>query len=95
MFVVNFMCPSHAPGIPIVDISEYFETLVDKDIVHHKVCDAVGQNTKTQGPTIPKPGIIAQREQYHAHNSVKDEKGIIALEPGVMVLFVVIFVETP
>jgi hypothetical protein len=95
MFVVHFMGTAHTTGIPIVGISKEFKSLVDKNIVHQKIGDTVGQYAKSQWPSVPKPSVVAQEEQGHAHNGVEQEKGIVPFKPRVVVLFVMVFVERP
>ena len=95
MFVMHFMGLTDPTGVPIVDVAEYFESLVDKYIVNDKISNTIGQIPKADGPSIPKSGIIADDDAGHAHHCVENEEGIVTFEPRVMVLSMVISMQTP
>jgi hypothetical protein len=90
MFVMYFMGPAQPPCIPIVGFPEKLKTLVDKDIVYKEVSGSISHNTKTNGPTVPKPCSTAHYKKGHAYYGIKDKKGVISLKPGAMVLFMMI-----
>jgi hypothetical protein len=95
VFVVDFVRPPNAPGIPVVGISKYFEALMDKDIVHQEIRDSVRQDPQTDGPALPEIRICTGHDEGHADHRVENEKGIVALEPGIVVLPVVVLVKAP
>ncbi len=45
MFVVHFVCSSDGSQVPVVAVSEYFETLMDKNIVNQKVAKTINRNS--------------------------------------------------
>tara|TARA_R110001583_G_scaffold8329_11_gene40071 strand:- start:1804 stop:2061 length:258 start_codon:yes stop_codon:yes gene_type:complete len=61
----------------------------------HKISSAIGHYPKANRPTIPEIGIRPCVEKRHAHYGIENEKGIITFKPGIMVFFMVVFVETP
>ncbi|BDW91438.1 hypothetical protein MACH07_02700 [Flagellimonas marinaquae] len=60
MLVVNFVRSANTSRIPIIGVSKYFEALVYKNIVDHKISDAIGKYSKTQWPAVPERRIAAQ-----------------------------------
>jgi hypothetical protein len=95
VFVVDFVCPPDAPGIPVIGIPEHFKTLVDKDVMHQEIGNPVGKDSQADGPALPEIRVRPGHDKGHADHCVEDKKGIIALEPGIVVFPVVIFVEAP
>jgi hypothetical protein len=95
MFVVNFVGSSYASRIPVVRISEHFESLVNKYIMHHKVSYAIGKNTKSDGQSGPEAVVLPAYETYNAHGGIKDKEDIIPLPPTSMVLLMMVPVQAP
>jgi hypothetical protein len=94
MLVVDFVSPSDPPGIPVVGIPEDLKPLVDKNVMHQKVGDPIGQDPESYGVALPE-GSGPQIEKAHAHHRIKDEKCIVSLEPGIVVFPVMVPVQDP
>jgi hypothetical protein len=95
VLVMDFMGAPDAPGVPVVRISEELEPLVDKNIVNHKIGDPVGQDTEAYWVALPERGIGRHHDKGHAHHGIKNKKGVIPLEPGIVVFAMVVPVEGP
>jgi hypothetical protein len=95
VLVVDFMCPSDAPGVPVIGVPEDFKALVDKDVVHQEIGDPIRQDPQANGPTLPKIRIGGGHDKRHADHGVEYEESVIAFEPGIVVFPVVVPVETP
>jgi hypothetical protein len=95
VFVVDLVRPAHSPGIPVIGFSEHFESLVDKDVMHQEIGNAVGKDTKADGKSLPERSGGPQIEKGHAHHGIENKKGVISFEPGVVILAVVIPVKDP
>ena len=93
--MVYSMRLSYAPGIFIVGISKQPEPLMNKNIMYNKVGNSVCQNTKTQWLPVPKGGIGSDHDQRHTGYSVENKEEIVPFKPGVVVLFMVVFMQTP
>lgn len=93
--MMDFMRSSHSTGVPVVCISEKFEALVYKNVVHHKIGDSITQNTKTDRKTLPKPRVVRNHYKRHAYNGVKNKEGIVAFKPRVVIFSMMVFMKTP
>jgi hypothetical protein len=47
--MVDFVRSSYTSRITVVGVTPYFKTLVNKDIVHHKVGQPIGKYTYANG----------------------------------------------
>ena len=90
MFMMYLMGSSHSSGIPIICVPEYFETLVDKNVVHQKVRGTVSHYSKAYGVAVPKPRVGRDHDKGHANNGIEDEESVITLKPRIVIFSVVI-----
>ena len=95
MFVVHFMRSSHGFRITIISISEQFKSLVDKDVVNGKISQTISENAQANCQTNFEYIILPKQKETNTYYGVKNEKGIIAFKPRIMVFFVVISVKIP
>jgi hypothetical protein len=95
MFVVDLVGSPYPACIPVICIPEYFDALMNKDIVDEKVGCAIGHDAKTDGITIPEGPVSAPNYEGHAQNGVKYKECVISLKPGIVVFSVVVLVEAP
>jgi hypothetical protein len=58
VFVVYFMRPSNTSGVGVIYVSEPFKALVNKNVVHHKIGDSVGENAESDRKADPE-GLVA------------------------------------
>jgi hypothetical protein len=94
VFVVYFMRPSNTSGVGVVYVSEPFKALVNKDVVHHKIGDSVGENAESDRKANPE-GLVGRHQKTHAQYGEKQEESVVALKPRFVVFLVVIFVQYP
>ena len=90
---MNLMSPSYCLGIAIIRFSKDFKTLVDEDIVHQKISNAIGKNTNSYGQTSPKVELTPKNYAGSTHYGIKNKKQVIAFKPRFVIFFVMVSVE--
>ncbi len=93
--MVHFVGAPDSSSIPIVGVPEHFETLVDKNIVHNKIGEPIGENPEPDGQSGPKSKIAPANKTTDAHQGIEQKEIVIALPPATVILMMVIFVQTP
>jgi hypothetical protein len=90
--MVNFMGSSYPSGIPVICISENFESLMNKNIVDHKIRSTIGHYSEPYWIPDPEISVIPKHNKTHTDHCVKNKKDIVPFKPGIVVLFVMILV---
>jgi len=93
--MVHFVGAPNGFAITAGCIAEYLKPLVDKNIVNKEICQSIGKYAQTYSKSYVQYAHIPQQEEADTDNCIKDEEGIIALKPRVMVLAVVVFMQAP
>lgn len=93
--MVHFMGSSNAFCVPIISISEYFETLVDKNIVHKKIGKSISKNAQTNGQSSPKTEIAPTHKTAYTHHCIKNKEVIITFPPTAVIFVMMVFVNLP
>jgi hypothetical protein len=60
--------------------------------MHYKIGRTIRHNTKANRQASPKAFVAPKIKATHAYYCVKNEKGIIALKPAVMIFVMMVFV---
>ena len=90
-----FMRATNAFGVPIIGISKKLKTLMNKDIVNHKIGEAVSKDTKTNWQAYPNIFVLPQEKTSYTYKRIKDEEKIIALPPRAVIFMMMIAVQYP
>ena len=72
MLVVHFVCPAHYTNILIVAACQNLKSLMNNDVVYHKISNAIQQDAATDGN---HPAVIiecAKQKKQHAGYSKND-----------------------
>src|SRR5690606_8732822 len=93
--MVRFMCSSYSARVPIVCIPKHFKALVNKNIVHKKIGNAIRKNSKPNGKYRPKAKITPSYKTTDAHQGIKNKKVIVPFPPTSVVFVVMVFVQFP
>ena len=93
--MMNFVGTTNASRIPVIGVAEHFKSLVDKNIMNHKIGHTIGENTQAYRQTSPKPVTIPADKTKDAHNGVKYEKGIITFPPAPVIFVMMVFMQDP
>ena len=89
------MRSSDSTCIPIISISEHFETLMDKNVMYKKIGQSVSENPQADGQSGPKAKIAPTYKTTNAHQRIKKKKVIVSFPPTAVVFMVMIFVKFP
>ncbi len=93
--MVHFMCLSQSPEIDVVGLVEPLEALVNKNIVHHKIGDAIQRDADSD---VKHEAVsfheVPDTEKYHRYTSENDEEVVVLLKK-VRKLIVVILMQVP
>ena len=95
MFVMLFMSSSKCQKIRTFGVCKYFQPLVDKNIVHKKICHTVQHNTQSDKEHIVE---ILQRAKVHQGNGGQGknhEKPIVFFQFAFVAVIVMISVQKP
>ena len=95
MFVVHFVRTPYRFSVPAFCLTENFKALVNKNIMYHKVGKTVGKYPEANRKAYLQNVILPQQKESYAYQGIKYEKSIIPFKPGVVVFFVVVFVQYP
>jgi len=96
MLVVYFVRFAQGAEIEIIGTGKQFETLMNEDVVHHKIGKAVKRDAQAY-INEESPRLIegACRKEGHGETRKNDEKGIVALKEIFLVFVVVVVVQYP
>jgi hypothetical protein len=93
--MVDLMCLSQGPEIYVVGFREPFETLVDKHIVNHEICDTVKGYADADEEHKAISGHKTADTEKSYGDAGKHDKEIIVLFEELLRLVVVIFMQFP
>ncbi len=89
MFMMHFMGSTNSPEIPVVTVSEYFESLMNKNIVHHKVTKTIKSNPYSHKQTEIVAIEYSKKHQQATWKSEDDKKGVISFKKAGMPLVMI------
>jgi hypothetical protein len=95
VLVVDLVRAANTPCVPVIGIAKHLKSLVDKDVMYHKVSKTVGENPEAYGQASPKTVILPRYKATNTHYRVKDEKGIVTFPPAFVILHVMVLVKHP
>ena len=95
VFVMHFMRPPDCFQINRIRFAEHFKTLMDKNIMHHKVSKTVNSDPKPDIEQIIGAGIKAKQKTCNAWRGKNHKEIIILFKKIAIVPLVVIVVQKP
>lgn len=93
-FVVHFVQPTNGPKIGGVDVSNPAKTLMNEQLVHEKISQAVGSNPESKAHRYPDVIHHAQHDAQPTWDGENQEKGIVFFKKT-RLLGVVVCVQKP
>jgi hypothetical protein len=95
VFVMHFMRPPDGADINIIAACKEFESLVDDDLMHHKVREPIEHYSKANGLYPPHGGIqCAPQNHADTWNSENHKKPVVFFKKT-RTLSMVIFMQVP
>jgi hypothetical protein len=80
MLMMHLVRPAYGPYISAVAPREPFEPLVNDDIVHNKISQAVCHDAEANSLQIPAVSISTEKDEQHTGNSEYDKEEIVLLK---------------
>jgi len=90
VFMVHFMRPAQSFEITVIRVSQYFKTLVNKNVVHKKVCRTIGGDTYSNIQGQLNTIKAAQGQANDAWDGKNQEKEVVSFKKSWVVFLVVI-----
>jgi len=95
MFVMHFMTFAKGNQIFVFGVFEELQPLVDNDVVHDKITQAVSKNSQANEKSVIETGFCPKIKQEDAGNGKNHEKQIVALKNMGVFRLVMVFVQIP
>jgi hypothetical protein len=89
MLMMHFVGPAYRTYICAAAPREPFEPLVDDDIMHNKISQAISHDAETDRLQIPSVSISTEKDEQHTGNSKYDKEEIVLLKESRFYLVVV------
>ena len=94
VLVMHLVSPANGANIGIIAAGKPFETLMDNNVVNHKIGKAVSHYPKPDRLHPPYLIVSAKADQQHAGNGKYDKEGIVFFKEARLYL-VMVFMQIP